>query len=324
MILRRPTTIEYLKESLRDIFGNNKCYIIGAAANNQGLRADTKSLRKMNITDNIDRECQFLFGGIQSREHYLGAARYENGEFSPPKPVISNCDAHSFEDIDAKLGKGEFCTWIKSSLTFNGLRQIIFEPKDRIAIQEIEPDYKEPHNIIKAISIADNTDSSKLFGNQKIYFNKNLNTIIGGKSSGKSLLLYSIAKSIDMSQLRRIHEKFEDFKEYSLNETKFTIEWADGTVNTTEADDYFDIDNIGFDHKITYIPQLYINHLAEKNGREELNNLVDEILLNHNEYRIFKTDINRKILNENNRIYTAIDSLLEIRNELASSIVTLL
>jgi len=315
---KAAVNIEDLKKTLKIIFGDKKCYIIGVAVNNQGARPNPKSPRKMNISDNIDRECDFSFGGKQNVDYYLRKNRYDNGETSPPKPVISCCDAHSFEDLDTKLGKGQFCTWVKSLPTFNGLRQILYEPEDRVIIQVTEPDYKEPHNIIKSISINDNTEDEKIFGNQKILVNKNLNTIIGGKSSGKSLLLYSLAKSIDVGQLNRIHEKFKDFKDYNIENVKFIVEWADGTINTTDADDYFDIENIGLGHKITYIPQLYINHLAERNGREELNNLIDEILLNNSEYKKFKINIDDEIAKSNKHISTALDTLIELRNELIS------
>jgi ABC-type lipoprotein export system ATPase subunit len=316
--IKAAINIDDLKESLKFVFGDKKCYIIGAAANYGGLRPDTNSPRKMNISDNIDNECDFIFGGEQNVNYFLCTDRYDNGDFSPKKPVIACCDAHSFEDLDTKLGKGHFCTWIKSLPIFNGLRQILYEPEDRVIIQITEPDYKESHNIIKSISINDNSEKARIFGNQKILVNKNLNTIIGGKSSGKSLLLYSLAKSIDMEQLSRLHEKFEDFKDYDLENVKFTVEWADGTLNTTDVDDYFDIENIGLNHKITYIPQLYINHLAEKNGREELNNLIDEILLNNNEYRNFKINIDNELAKSNKNISTSLDTLIELRNELIS------
>jgi ABC-type polar amino acid transport system ATPase subunit len=317
-VIKAAINIDDLKEKLETIFGDKKCFIIGVAVNNGGILPDTNSPRKMNISDNIDRECEFLFGGRQHVDYYLRTNRYDNEEISSPKPVISCCDAHSFEDLDTKLGKGQFCTWIKSLPTFNGLRQILYEPEDRIIIKITEPDYKEPHNIIRSISINDNTENKKIFGNQRILVNKNLNTIIGGKSSGKSLLLYSLARSIDIGQLNRLHEKFEDFKDYNIENVKFTVEWADGTVNTTDADDYFDIENIGLNHKITYIPQLYINHLAEKNGREELNNLIDEILLNNIEYKNFKINIDDEITKINKHMFTALNTLIELRNELIS------
>jgi len=316
--IKAAVSIDNLKRSLKTVFGDKKCYIIGVAVNNGGLIPDTNSPRKMNISDNIDRECDFLFGGKQNVNYYLRTNRYDNEETAFPKPVISCCDAHSFGDLDTKLGKGQYCTWIKSLPTFNGLRQILYEPEDRVIIQITEPDYKEPNNIIRSISINDNTEDEKIFGNQKILVNKNLNTIIGGKSSGKSLLLYTLAKSIDMGQLNRIHEKFKDLKGYSIENVKFIVEWADGTINTTDPDDYFDIENIGLGHKITYIPQLYINHLAEKNGREELNNLIDEILLNNDEYKKFKINIDNEIAKSNKNISTTLNTLIELRNELIS------
>lgn len=74
--------INDLKNSLETVFGNRLCYIIGGACNNQGLRPDTRSQRKINIAENIEKECHFIFGGSQNTEYYLGEKRYENGELS--------------------------------------------------------------------------------------------------------------------------------------------------------------------------------------------------------------------------------------------------
>jgi hypothetical protein len=311
-IVRAAVNIENIKSCLESVFGNQLCYIIGAAANNQGLRSDTNSPRKMNITDEIDRKCHFIFGGNQNRDYYLRTDRYENGEVSLKKPVVSGCDAHSFEDLKKKLGKDQFCTWIKAMPTFNGLRQILFEPEDRIKIQITEPDYKEPHNIIRSISIS---DDNNCFGDQHIVINKNLNTIIGGKSSGKSLLLYSLAESIDEEQLRRLKNKFNEFVGYNIKNVNVCVKWSDGIVDVNNIDDYWDMDDSTRKHKITYIPQLYINHLAEKNGREELNNLINEILLQNSEYRTFKINIDTSILEINERTSIALNNLIELRNE---------
>ncbi|MDR2408366.1 MAG: hypothetical protein LBE13_09700 [Bacteroidales bacterium] len=305
--------INDLKNSLETVFGNRLCYIIGGACNNQGLRPDTRSQRKINIAENIEKECHFIFGGSQNTEYYLGEKRYENGELSDKKSVLSGSDAHSFSDLTTRLGKGPFCTWIKAMPIFNGLRQILFEPEDRVEIQEVEPDYKEPHNIIKSISIEGDT---KCFGRQIILFNKNLNTIIGGKSSGKSLLLYCLAESIDGEQLRRLKDKFGEFKGYNIDNINVNIKWADGLVDANNIDEYWDIDETKKRHKITYIPQLYINHLAEKNGRKELDNLIDEILLQNSEYKKFKENVDTAISETNEHIFNVLNNLMELRNEL--------
>jgi ABC-type cobalamin/Fe3+-siderophores transport system ATPase subunit len=307
--------ISDLKKSLESIFGNQLCYIIGGACNGQGLRPNTESRRKINIAENIERECHFIFGNSGNTEYYLGKNRYKNGELSDEKPVLSGSDAHSFADLDTKLGKDRFYTWIKAMPTFSGLRQILFEPEDRVKIQNVEPDYKEPHNIIKSISINDN---AQCFGEKTILLNKNLNTIIGGKSSGKSFLLYCLAQSIDEGQLRKLKDKFGEFKGYNIDNVNVNIEWADGLVDTNNTDEFWDIDETKNRHKITYIPQLYINHLAEKNGREELNNIINEILLQNSEYKKFKENIDTSISETNERISNVLNNLMELRNELLS------
>jgi hypothetical protein len=305
-----------LREVLKQVFGNETSYLIGAAANNQGLRPDTSSPRKINISDDIERVCDFIFGGAQNKDYYLRIDRYDNGDTADKKPVISGCDAHSFEDLSEYLGKhidskGKYCTWIKASATFNGFRQIIYEPDSRVAIQPYEPDIKDRHNVIKKIIIK---ESGYTFGNQEIFFNRNLNTIIGGKSSGKSLLLYSLAKCVDPQQINRLSERFT-LEDYHFENIEFEVEWADGEK------DNLAIRDIDFDsetekkHRITYIPQLYINHLAEKNSKDELNKLIDDILLQDQKYKNTKELFQQEIQNINSNIASLITSLNRLREE---------
>jgi hypothetical protein len=87
-------------------------------------------------------------------------------------------DAHC-EDKLFNPDKKRFC-WIKADLTFEGLKQILCEPKDRVRIQANKPEEKSGYHIIKAVEI--DSDICK----QNILLNPNLNTIIGGRSTGKS------------------------------------------------------------------------------------------------------------------------------------------
>jgi hypothetical protein len=107
-------TCEQLQDCLKNKFGSRICYIIGAAANHGGLRP-IKSPRKMNISDNIERYCNFLFGNNQNKEYYLRTNRYENGEKYIPKPVICGSDSHSFQDLEEKLGRTNGFSWIKAN-----------------------------------------------------------------------------------------------------------------------------------------------------------------------------------------------------------------
>ncbi len=69
-----------------------------------------------------------------------------------------------------------------------GLKQIIYEPEERVCISNYRPQEKAPYHIIDSITITDN-----LFQQDQIVFNQNLTCIIGGKSTGKSILLHNFS-----------------------------------------------------------------------------------------------------------------------------------
>ena len=89
--------------------------------------------------------------------------RCETDEIAKARPVICGCDAHSFDDLDNFLGKYvtrinpanpkpeilKDVTWIKADLTFEGLKQIVFESIHRVQISENEP--RKPVRRIESI-----------------------------------------------------------------------------------------------------------------------------------------------------------------------------
>lgn len=249
-------------------------------------------------------QCIFS-GNDEDRKYFLG----EKGDDA--KTVINKCgslkacihgsDAHKEADL-FKPSQDRFC-WIKSDLTFDGLKQIIFEPKDRVRIQSIKPDTKNGRHVISEIQFK---SADSLFGNQKILLNENLNAIIGGKSSGKSLLLHSIANSIDPEQVKRISKRL-DFEGYTFanEEYDFEVTWQNGDKDVL-SDAVFENKT----KKITYIPQLYINYLAEKNNKKELNTLVGNILLQDEVYKSFFENQTSKISNISNKTELELTNLL--------------
>ncbi len=198
-------------------------------------------------------------------------------EFKTLKPTIWGSDAHNFDKLFLP-DNNNFC-WIKADPTFEGLKQILYEPEGRVKIQPLKPEQKNEQYIISKIKFK---SSDKLFGNKEILLNENLNAIIGGKSSGKSLLLHSIAESIDPVQVERISKRL-GFEGYKFEEDfDFEVTWKNGNKDILK-----DREPENKKHKITYIPQLYINYLAEKNNKEELNSLVGNILLQDAEFKLF-------------------------------------
>lgn len=145
-------------------------------------------------------------------------------EIGKKHPIILCSDNHNIKNYTVK----QSC-WIKSDLTFDGLKQIIYEPEDRIYIGADKPEQKNDYQIIDSISF-----DNKEMGNQVIFFNQNLNTIIGGRSSGKSILLGSIAKLVDKTfEPKKGNENYNTLIA-SINK-KSVIKWRDNTTKPRKA-----------------------------------------------------------------------------------------
>lgn len=223
------------------------------------------------------------------------------------KPCIHGSDAHDLNKL-FNPDKQRYC-WIKADPTFNGLKQIIYEPEARVMISSSMPETKANYQVIKSVSI-----NNPLFSKEDIQFNDKLNCIIGGKSTGKSLLLRSIAFSIDRKQcvdkLNICATKFEPLNGVSVN-------WADGSISSVAKND--EKDNA---HKILYIPQTYLNRLTDQEQEKtEIDSIIKEVLLQNvifaekdREISLLLTKTN-KLLSQ--KIYDLIDyynQIVEIKN----------
>lgn len=163
------------------------------------------------------------------------------------KPCVHGCDAHTNAKI-FEPDESRYC-WIKADPTFEGLKQIIDEPEDRVWIGEYSPESKEDYRVIDSIDITDTRFPNKL------EINSDLVAIIGSRSSGKSTLLSHIAHAIDPIQ---VGEKASTHRmKFIPWATGFSVNWRDGH---TSRSDTFDLENR---REIIYIPQSYINDLAD-------------------------------------------------------------
>jgi len=189
------------------------------------------------------------------------------------KPCLVGSDAHKEDNLFTKF------TWIKADLTFEGLKQIIYEPEERVRIQEEEPDFKEDKEIIDKVKFI---SLNNKFSNEEIYLNPNLNVIIGGKSSGKSILLYSIAKTLLADTKDKLLFKNNEEERYSLKsiDSGFDFEITTKAGISQKISDREDGHN-SLIPNIKYIPQNELVKLAEPelSGKgESLNKLVRNLI----------------------------------------------
>ena len=140
---------------------------------------------------------------------------------------------------------------------------MLYEPKDRVRISQLVPETKPEYHIIDKVVIEDED-----FAADPILFNDKLTCIVGGKSTGKSILLHNLAYTIDKPQ---VCNKIEKAATKTKMVKSMKVYWADGTM-----DDGTQKSN----HKIVYIPQTYLNRLSDENEETtEIDKIIEEIVL---------------------------------------------
>ncbi len=187
-----------------------------------------------------------------------------NGTNSHYVRDITYVTASDCRSLESAVGNSERCplggryTWIKADPTFEGLRQIVFEPDSRTSFQEHKPEQKPAFLTINEVRFI---DPSGKFQPDSIRLNPNLTTIIGGKSNGKSLLLSCIAQAID-SRHAQAAVGIARTNLYNLDGLDFEVTWSTG-----------DIDRLSehpAQHHVTFLPQMYIHRLVEEENRPSL------------------------------------------------------
>lgn len=211
------------------------------------------------------------------------------------KPCVHGSDAHRNDKIFEPDQK-RYC-WIKADPTFNGLKQILYEPKERVRISQMIPDYKTEYYVIENVQFVD-----KDFQTTPIVFNENLTCIIGGKSTGKSILLHNLANSIDPSQVEAKEDKSSPV---TKNIENVSVTWKDGKKDETR--------------KIVYIPQTYLNRLSDaKESTTEIDKIIEEIVWLDSDVKSAYSSMLQSIKEYKIALNISILGLIENRNEIVS------
>lgn len=217
-----------------------------------------------------------------SKEEYLK-------EFKSFKPCVIGSDAHSLDTLQSKLGcqwttddDSSKITWIKADPTFEGLKQILIEPENRVFIGEkplffkkVEDNRTKYINSLSIDAVEGYTGTKgKWFEKIQIPFNKELVAIIGNKGNGKSAISDILAHSCN-------YKKQEYFS--FLNDDKFrnknlasnftaTVKYEDGTTETKGLSEKLDGSEVT---RVKYLPQGYFESICNDLQKEE--NLKAEI-----------------------------------------------
>jgi hypothetical protein len=244
-----------LDEKLQGAFTRLDDYIFIAGCRGLGnFRPGANDSRGDTLAIEIDKMCDIIYGSSdEDREFFLNSSRYPG---AVEKPVLVCSDSHSSADVGSKR------TWIRANPTYEGLKQAAFEPELRVSLSDPVLE-KSLYSTVQSVRLHSPTDDSMLFQDQEIPLNSDLTVIIGGKSTGKSLLLHYLARTVDEQQVfqREAIVLGPGVRHYDFDEHPgFDVEvrWSDGhtQVFSNRASDTLS-------RSIVYIPQRFLNGICE-------------------------------------------------------------
>ncbi|GAA7626565.1 PHP-associated domain-containing protein [Helicobacter pylori] len=192
--------LECLEEESLNLMGK---YLLGFLSRGHG------SSRSSSNYEKIAKKSHFLIHSSDDQGNLK-----EDREFwlKHNKPLLQSSDAHKEGSI------GEKYTWIKAEKTFEGLKQIVYEPETRVSIDKPQ----DPLHKIDCVGLC--FDGEVKITNEKgdipfcyagfnetLFFSPNFTCVIGGRGSGKSTLLQLIASKLyDKSLVKGLeHESIQ-------------------------------------------------------------------------------------------------------------------
>ncbi|MFT3746140.1 MAG: hypothetical protein QM785_17855 [Pyrinomonadaceae bacterium] len=203
----------------------------------------------------IINKAHLVFTAAESPEAFANAKKKLRGQNVNDR-LLDCSDAHHYStESEIKDRIGNCFTWIKADPTFEGLRQVLFEEDERIAVQESLPDDKPGYQVIDRISVK-HSDLAGL----DLLLNCNLTSIIGGRSTGKSVLLSALARKLNSPRPAKNIAGYNEYIEEIARSLE--IKWKDGDENEPR--------------EIEFFPQGYMHGLST--NQSQLDKLIQDIL----------------------------------------------
>jgi ABC-type lipoprotein export system ATPase subunit len=182
------------------------------------------------------------------------------------RPLILCSDNHNPKEYNVK----EYL-WIKADTTFDGLKQITYDPDERVSIDSNNP-YNTKLNCLTNIQI----NGNYWFSDKPLVFNKGLISIIGSRGSGKTALLDIISvvlNAYDYGRASFLRKAKNDINQLDINYTfsesgEKNIVFKNGFANEGIAN-------------AKYLSQQYVESLCSDTGAsEDLLNEIERFVFN--------------------------------------------
>ena len=228
-------TRESLEEAISSLPSRDRCLVVMPYDTSDGLaaldwrahpQADNYFLQFADVFESRDQKTKDLFNGIKTEANAGFFDNFYKSIGGTPHPVICGSDAHKVSDY------GQFpsdkCTWVKADPSFEGLKQICFEPEARVRIQSTNPqlDFKKPYFNRLKIEGSVMGDGLPEFEANEIPLNPGMVTLVGGRGTGKSLLLDCIYKLFNKHKIQSSDDRLNkiDPNDFGIAYEKYDTE----------------------------------------------------------------------------------------------------
>lgn len=212
-------------------------------------------------------------------------------EFKTLKPALHGSDAHSLEKMGLP-NENRFC-WIKAEATFEGLKQVLYEPRERIFIGDRPERLKHPYQLIESIQVE---NAPTWFDNRVIPLNQDMVSVIGPRGSGKSALAEILAfaggagafatpirEEISECFLSKASKKSAANPD-PITGAKLLLRWQSEELD--EATLNRELTHDKTEEKVKYLPQRFVETLCAPENTRQLQDEIERVIFQ----RIDRTD----------------------------------
>ena len=204
--------------------------LIAVAAGDDGLSGFQHDGAWGGYRHEITRFSQIIFSGRPGeRDFWLGRRHPDDlvaikrlGGF---KPCIHGSDAHDIKHL-FRPDHDRNC-WIKADPTFEGFRQVLYEPAGRVYIGPTPPMRHDESRLIRSLTLS---SSNGWFDDLELPLNADLVSIIGRKGSGKSALAELVAYAAGSWPTAEPGMFLQRAGDH-LRDLRVRLTWGDGAIS---------------------------------------------------------------------------------------------
>ena len=231
--------------------------LFAVAAGNDGLGGLKADGAFQAHRQELGRIADVIFSGSPSeRRYWLGDHPDFEHRITGAKPCLHGSDAHTFGRMLAP--DEDRRSWVRSSPTFDGLRQTIIEPRRRVHIGASPESTRSSSNIISRVLMR----NAPWFTPTEFLLNDGLVTVIGARGSGKTALADLIALAADAGDEETSTASFLQRAGALLTNIEVGLEWADGSTSPARGLGGLR-DGVP---RVRYLSQQFVERLSQRAG----------------------------------------------------------